>query len=179
MRYIFIFLILISNMFTSVSQTPWSFSKSTITFKIKNSGILVDGSLKGLKTEINFSPSNLSNSSIEASVAVSTINTGIDMRDNHLKNKDYFDEKKHPRINLKSVSFSKKKDGSFIGNFKLTLKGKVKDISIPFTFTESADKATFVGSFKINRLDYDIGSDSWTLSNDVSIRINLNVVKKI
>lgn len=179
MRYLFIFAFLISNMFTSVSQTPWSFSKSSITFKIKNSGLLIEGSLKGLKTEINFSPANLSNSSIEASVAVSTINTGIDMRDNHLKNKDYFNEKKYPRINLKSVSFSKKKDGSFIGNFKLTMKGTVKDIAIPFTFTESIDKALFVGLFKINRLDYGIGSDSWTLSNDVSIQINLNVIKKI
>ena len=63
-------------------------SGSSIKFKIKNLGISVTGSFTGLKGKIQFDPANLGKSSIEATVEASSVNTGIDLRDDHLRKEE-------------------------------------------------------------------------------------------
>lgn len=72
----------------------------------------------------------------------------------------------------------KKTDGSFRGYFKLTMKGKTKDVLVPFTFTEKGGKAMLKGTFTINRLDYGIGESSIILSDNAIIAIEVNAIKK-
>jgi polyisoprenoid-binding protein YceI len=58
----------------------------------------------------------------------------------------------------------------------LTIKGKSKPISFPFTATPSADGYLFKGSFKMNRRDFNIGGTS-TVSDELEVNINL-IAKK-
>jgi polyisoprenoid-binding protein YceI len=60
----------------------------------------------------------------------------------------------------------------------VTIKGKTKMISVPFTFTESNAKGTFKGSFTINRLDFGVGESSFVMGDDVSVKLTLNTTKK-
>ena len=54
--------------------TP-SDADSKISFVIKNMGVNVDGSLKGLKGKMSFDPKKLSSSQFDVTVDVNTINT--------------------------------------------------------------------------------------------------------
>lgn len=164
--------------FSWANSIEWSPTTASVVFYIKNAGIMVDGSFSGLKANVKFNPDDLSNSSISASVAVKTIKTGIDLRDKHLKGKDYFQEDKYPRISMESVSFSKGSGSNYIGKFKLTIKDVTKTISVPFTFNESNGQGTFKGEFELNRRDYTVGSSSWTLSDNAKVKIVLNTTKK-
>lgn len=160
-----------------VLSTEWSPTTASVVFYIKNAGVEVDGSFSGLRATVNFDPDDLANSKISASVAVNTIKTGIDLRNKHLKGKPYFYAEKYPRISMESVSFTK--NGSkFTGQFKLTIRDVTKTVSIPFTFTESNGKGVFSGELELNRLDYNVGSSSWTLADDVKVKILLNTTKK-
>ena len=161
----------------SFSQTSWEPKTALVSFKIKNGGITVEGNFTGLVAKINFDANNFSKGSIEASVKVSTIKTGIDLRDSHLKKSEYFNETKYPKITLNSTSFSKKKDGTFIGIFNLKIKDVTKEVSIPFTYKEDGNECSFKGTFSINRLDYKVGESSWTMSNSVNISISLHANK--
>lgn len=163
--------------FVVLSQTHWKVATSSVTFKIKNGGMIVDGSFGGLIADITFDPSNYAKSFMEASMDVNTINTGIDLRNSHLKKEGYFNASKYPKISLKSTLFSKESDGTFKGFFKLTMKGITKDIVIPFSYTESTNNAIFKASFNINRRDYNVGGNSWTMSDDVSVNIVINATK--
>jgi polyisoprenoid-binding protein YceI len=158
--------------------TGWAPTTASVKFYIKNAGVTVDGSLSGLRASVNFDPNNLAASNITASVAVSTIKTGIEKRDEHLKTNDYFGASKYPRITMKSVSFTKKDATHFNGKFNLTIRNKTKQVNVPFTFTESGGKGKFVGSFNIDRLDYGVGESSWVLGDDVKVKIVLNSTKK-
>jgi polyisoprenoid-binding protein YceI len=63
---------------------------STIKFKISHVMIFrstVTGTFKGLKGEILFDPKNPGQCSFNVSVEAETISTGIEMRDNHLREK--------------------------------------------------------------------------------------------
>ena len=172
-----IFLLLLSVVNFSFSQTQWKVSKSAVTFKIKNAGLTVDGSFGGLIAVINFDAANYSKGLIEASIDVNTINTGIDMRNSHLKKEEYFNVSAFPKISLKSTSFTKEKDGTFKGVFKLTIKAVTKDVIIPFSYTESGNSAILKGSFTLNRIEYTVGGNSWTMSDDVTINILINTTK--
>lgn len=159
-------------------NTEWTVNSSSITFKIKNAGFTVDGSLGNLKAKVFFDNTKAYNNSIEARVDTKTINTGNASRDEHLKKEDYFDAGHYPEISLKATLFTKEANGTYKGFFKLTLKNTTKDISLPFSFTEKDNKGIFKGSFTINRLDYGVGSSSIILSDQVAVTITVNVSKK-
>lgn len=164
-----------------VYATPpvtWKVNKYEVTFKIKNAGLTVDGSFTGLTADIKFDSRDITSCFIEAGIDVNTINTGITMRNNHLKEEEYFNATKYPRIILQSVSFTKENDGTFKGLFKLTMKGITKTVSIPFSYTETGNEATFKGSFSINRRDYNVGGSSWTMSDNATVTIIVNAIKQ-
>ncbi|MBR9859950.1 YceI family protein [bacterium] len=155
----------------------WTPETALVKFYIKNAGVEVTGTLSGLAASVEFDPEDLSNSTITASVDVKTINTGIEMRDNHLRSADYFDASKYPKISMESQSF-RKSGSSFIGTFKLTMHGVSKVVDVPFTFDQNGDDGKFNGTFELDRLDYGVGESSWVLSDDVKVKILLNVNKK-
>jgi polyisoprenoid-binding protein YceI len=181
-KLLFIVLSLLSFRFISQTATPqnqeWVVSSSSVKFKIKNAGFTIDGTFSGLTAKIYFDSSKGFGNSIDATIQSKSINTGNGTRDGHLKKTDYFDVDKFPTINMKATLIPKEKDGSFKGYFKLTIKGKTKDLLVPFTYTEKEGKATLKGAFLINRLDYGVGESSMILSDNVTITIEVNAIKK-
>ena len=151
--------------------TAWKIKTSSITFKIKNAGLSVDGSFTGLVADIKFNPLKPEEASIKASVEAKTISTGIEMRNTHLSKPEYFDVEKYPRISLQSVKIEKVGPISFTGIFKLTLKNVTKEITIPFTFIKTPEKTELKGSFSINRRDYNIGGKSFTMSDYATVTL--------
>jgi polyisoprenoid-binding protein YceI len=158
--------------FTYINSTV---TRSAITFKTKNMGIGVEGTVGGLQADVHFNPADPASSVIEASVDANSINTGNSGRDEHLHDEDFFDAARYPRITLKSVSFRHRSGNSYTGRFNLTIKGKTKEVEIPFTFSQAGASSAFKGSFKINRLDYGVGSSSLVLADEVTINIDAGV----
>ncbi|RSK42115.1 YceI family protein [Mangrovimonas spongiae] len=131
---------------------------SKVEFKIKGGGIFnVKGSFKGMKGDFRFTPESLENSAFNICIDASTVNTGNDKRDAHLKNPDFFEVSTYPNICFKSTSVTKTNKGySTTGN--LSMHGVSKTVSIPFTFKNN----TFKGQLTINRFHYNIGNDIGT-----------------
>ena len=149
-------------------------SGSSVKFKIKNLGVNIMGSFKGLTGNINFDPAHSASSTFEATIDVSTINTGIDMRDEHLRKEEYFDAKNYPQIKFVSTKVSSSnKPGAFkiVGN--LTIKNVTKEISFPFTATAEGAGYLFSGEFRINRRDYKVGGNSFTMADNLIVQLSI------
>ncbi len=157
----------------ALSQSAWKVTKPAVTFTIKNAGLNVDGSFGGFVGTLLFDPARPETAKITATVETATLNTGVGMRDNHLKKTDYFDVAAHPRISLTSVSVEKKGGTTYSGVFDLTLKGTTRRVTMPFTFTQTGNNGTFSGSFSINRQDYKVGKSNLFLSDNVTISISV------
>lgn len=150
---------------------------SEVKFKIKNFGAWVDGTLSGLEGSIHFDPSNPGQSTINGSVDVSTINTGNTGRDKHLKNEDFFDVTKYPRMTLKSKSI-KKEGNDYVMDADLTIKATTKHISIPFSFTAAdSDKGLFKSEFSIDRTEFSLGGTNSPMGTTVKITLFVPVYK--
>ncbi len=152
------------------AQSP--VTHASVTFEIKNLGITTGGSIGGLQTKVHFNPLNLVGSTLEASVEVNTINTDNSGRDEHLRSEDFFDVARYPKISLKSVNFKHKSGNNYTGSFILTIKGRSKQIELPFTFLDKDNMVAFKGSFKLNRLDFGIGGKSMILADEVIVNID-------
>ncbi|GAB3916588.1 YceI family protein [Mucilaginibacter boryungensis] len=148
---------------------------SSLKFTIKNLGFSVDGSFSGFEGNINFDPQNPAGSNFDVTVDAATVNTDNSLRDEHLKGDTYFDVKNNPRIRMASNKITAGKNGTCIFNGTLTIKGKTRPVSFPFTASPVDDGFLFKGSFKMNRRDFDIGGTS-TISNE--LEVNLNIVAK-
>ena len=147
-------------------------AKSEIKFTIKNFGLSTSGTLSGLKGEVSFNPSQLSAALFNVSVDVNTINTGIDMRDNHLKKEEYFNAEKYPMLSFVSTEI-KAADKDYTVTGQLTIKGVTKGISFPFTATKQDNGMLFTGSFSLNRKDFNIGGGSAVMGNNVDISLKV------
>ena len=179
MKYLlFAGLLFLQNIAFSVSKSNWILKDSKIEFVIKNAKINVNGNFTDLIADINFDSKNLTSSFFEAQILVNTIKTGIKLRDTHLQKSEYFDEKKFPKINIKSSEIIKNEKGQLIAKCTLTIKGKTKDVLLPFTFTENNQNGFFKGKLNINRLDFDLGSPSIIMSNGLEINIEVVCEKK-
>jgi hypothetical protein len=131
-----------------------------ISFKIKSALGMVDGTVDGLKGTLS-----------------STIVTGISKRDKDIKYEtSWFDIKQYPVIGFKSESISKSGSG-YVANGTLTIKGTAKKVQIPFTFTDGAAGSTFVGSLKLNRLDYKVGPSTVMVKDTVDVVITVPAKK--
>jgi polyisoprenoid-binding protein YceI len=165
-----------------IASTIWIFSNqlyaqnflemtnSKIEFVIKNAGMSVEGSFSGLEMDVEFDAERRP-TKIKAFVKSKTIDTNNNMRDNHLRKEEYFDVEKYPHIIMESISIKNLGKNKFEGLFKLTIKNTNREVSIPFSFVNN----TFEGNFSLNRLDYEVGTSSWILSDNVKIKINATI----
>ena len=175
-KIVFAFLLLIgSGIAFSQDYKPVD-EGSSIKFKLKNFGLNTGGTFSGLQGIIHFDKDNPSASTFDVSIDANSVNTNVDMRDNHLRDENYFDVKKYPRIHFVSTSVKPGKENTFEISGKLTIKGKTKDINFPFTATQSTDGYIFNGEFKINRKDFGVGGSS-TISDNVTVTLTV-VAKK-
>lgn len=97
-------------------------------FSIKHMSIsTVHGSFRGVSGVVKFDPADVAKSGVEATIEVSSVDTGVTPRDNHLKSPDFFDVAKFPTMTFKSTSVKKAGDHYEVAG-DLTLHGVTKPV---------------------------------------------------
>lgn len=162
-------------LFSGFAFASLSSNKSSVTFKIKNAGLTVDGYFSDFSTDIEFKKDKIESSSFKGTIKVGSINTGIAMRDKHLKKEEYFNEPKYPNISFTSSKVEKNTDGWIDVSGTLTIKNVSKLITLRVNVIPQGEQMLFITALKINRLDYKVGGSSWTMADDLTI--NLRIIK--
>jgi polyisoprenoid-binding protein YceI len=170
-------LFLLSAFLTSAQEFTQDTKKTKVTFKIKNFGVNVDGDFSQIDIRTNFNSNNLDESYIHATIAVISIDTGIESRDEHILEEDYFDEPNHKNITLKSTKITKKANGTYSMTANLTIKGITRRLEIPINFQETNDSIMIQSNFEINRRDFNVGGGSFIMSKKVKIQVEYTGTK--
>ena len=131
-------------------------------------------------------PEDPSKISIEASIDVSSVNTGQEQRDNHLRSSDFFLVEQHPHMTFRSTDIQVDGD-DFTIDGELTLRGVTKTVTLTGEFggvitdDYGRTKAGASASTTINRQDFGVSwnaaleAGGFTLGDDVTITIDLQV----
>lgn len=137
MKKIFLFLALTAMSFQLFAQKNWAPDPmhSFVTFTIKHMGIsFVTGKFDQFSGELVAAKEDFSDAKINFTVQTSSINTGVDMRNNHLKTADFFDAEKYPEMKFVSTSFKKKAGNQYTLTGKLTIKDVTKPVVLAVTY---------------------------------------------
>lgn len=128
--------------------------------------------------DVKLDATNWSASTVSISIDATSLNTRVDMRDNHLRSPDFFDVAKFPTITFKSVSVTKVAEGKLDIAGDLTIRGVTKRIVVPATavFYEKG-AGRFRGQFAINRKDYGVAFDSPVnpIENEVQVQWDMAI----
>lgn len=152
---------------------------NSVNFTIRNFGVKIEGSFTGLSGEIKFDKSQLNTSLINVTLDASSVNTGIDLRDKHLKKEDFFNVEKFKTIQFISSGLKKSASDTWIVTGNLSLKGHTKEVSILFKVDDSSpDHLRFSGEFKINRRDFNVGGRTIGMGDEVIIVLQVATRKK-
>jgi polyisoprenoid-binding protein YceI len=176
--------------FASFAQ--WSIDKghTKFAFIAEHHGLSeVDGYFKKFDGKITASKDDLSDAVFEISIESASINTDLDMRDNHLKSEDMFNVEKFPAITFKSTSFTKIAGNKYKMAGDMTIKGVTKPITLdvtmngPMAHPNPQNKVPQLGikaTTTIKRSDFGIGGKLATVmvGDDISIRATGEFQKK-
>jgi polyisoprenoid-binding protein YceI len=113
------------------TTTTWTIDPvhSIAEFRVRHLMISnVRGQFTGVTGKLTFDPGNLTQSHVDASIDVSTIDTRDPQRDTHLKSPDFFDEEKFPTLAFHSSRVTRRGDGTVLVAGPLTIHGVSKEV---------------------------------------------------
>lgn len=118
-------------------------------------------------------------SSVNITLDVSGIWTGVPKFDEHLKSADFFDAAKFPAVTFKSTKLEKTGENSGKLTGEMTVKGVTKPITFDVVATSKFEKAPLLGfmvSAKVKRSDWGLGAYTPRVPDDVTIVIATEVM---
>ncbi len=115
------------------TQRTWVFDPgyTTVEFVIRNLWFKVKGRFRDLEGQIVLDESDISRSSVNATIKAGSIDTGNKRRDAHLLLKDFFDVEVFPDIEFKSTSIRRGRDRDSLDLAgDLSIKGKTVPVAL-------------------------------------------------
>jgi polyisoprenoid-binding protein YceI len=176
------------------AQVKWNAdpAHTSIIFGVKHLGLsYVQGHFTKFNGTIETTDStNFQNAKVDFTVDASSISTGVDQRDGHLKTDDFFNVAEYPSITLKSVSLKKVSGDKYVLLADLTIRNTTKRVTFNVTYNGvikdpwGLRRAGFTAKTTINRLDYGVKyadklpSGVWAVAPTVDITVNVEAVKQ-
>ena len=151
---------------------------SSVGFTIRHFVSKVPGSFSKLNGTITVDRENLENSSVEAVVDITSVNTANEKRDTHLKTPDFFDAATYATSTFKSKSWKKTGEDTFDITGDLTLHGVTKEVVLQATLlgfgpgARGAQLSGWEATTKIKKSDFGITSPPM-LGDDVTINLSI------
>lgn len=166
---------------------------ATANFTIKHLGITnVNGSLGTVSGKFNVDDKDITKSTIDVSIDVKAIYTGVQKRDDHLKSPEFFDVAKFPAVTFKSTKIEK---GSADNKLKitgdLTMHGVTKPVSFEAELSKELEHPMMPGTMArsasaaltIAREDFDLKYNSemknhdFVIGKEVKVSLEVEMMK--
>lgn len=149
----------------------------------------MSGRFKDFTGIINYNEQDATKSTIQFTAKIESIDTGVVSRDQHLRTPDFFDAATFPEMKFVSTKIEKKGKDKYILHGDFTLKGVIKQIEFPFTFTSAIKdpwgntRFGIEAQTRINRRDYGIThgtalpAGGFDIGNEIAVNLNLEAVR--
>ncbi len=145
----------------------------------------VRGEFGGVTGTISFDEANPAASSVEVTILVASVDSGVEMRDNHIRSADFLDAEHYPSMTFRSTSIAPKGDRwTLTGD--LTIRGVTHSIAIDAEhlgivpgMRGPGRHVGFEGHVKIKRSDWgltwNVGLEAggWLVSDDLQIDLEV------
>jgi polyisoprenoid-binding protein YceI len=177
----------------SAQVSKWQIdpAHSEADFTIRHMGISnVHGRFGNITGSLALDEKDIARSSTNATIDISTVDTGVAQRDTHLKSPDFFDIAKYPQMTFVSKSLSDN-NGQLQLTGDLTIHGVTKSVTLALDgpSKEQLDpygktRRGFSATTTIHRQDFglvwngNLKSGDSVLGDDVKVELDIELVKQ-
>ena len=163
---------------------------SEVSFQIRHLMSKVRGHFTDFSGTINADSVKPEASTVEFTIAATSINTANEGRDKDLRSANFFEVEKFPEISFKSTKIKSLGKDRYEVTGDFSLHGVTKAITLPVSFLGTAkdpwgnERAGFETTATLNRKDYGmvwnkaLDAGSLLLGDEVAISISLESIKK-
>lgn len=170
------------------AQTTWKSdpAHSQVSFAVIHNGISeVEGVFDTFDATIVSSEDDFSDAVFTVTIDVASVDTQIEMRDDHLRSADFFNVEKFSEMTFKSTSIKQVSENKYKVAGELTLHGITKPVTLDVWYRGTIEqKEDLVAGFQItgtiDRSDYEVGTKfpASMLSDEVTIKVDAEFKKQ-
>ncbi len=170
----------------SAGAAPYVLDKSHahVTFSVGHLGFsTVHGQFRSFDANIDFDPGNVEATKVNFEIDAASVDTFWEARDNHIRGKDFFDAKNHPKIMFSTTSVTPTGAETADVTGDLTIRGVTKPITLnavlnklgPSPFNPNQTIAGFTITGEIDRTEFGVTYAAPAVSAIVPIRLDLEM----
>ena len=166
----------------SAEQYTLDAGHSELGFQVRQFASSVIGKFTEFSGTVIFNPAQPERSSVEATIQVQSIDTGIKDRDHHLLSTDFFDAQKFPTITFRSTSIDRISEGTADVHGNLTMHGTTRPVLLHVELlpkkNDASDSLHWKVTASLKRKSFGLGWNalieaSQAVGDDISIRMKI------
>lgn len=171
-----------------LSPTAWEIepAHTHIGFSVRHLGLTnTPGIFRRFSARLAFDDSNLEASSGSFEIDASSIDTALDIRDEHLRGSDWFDVHVYPKIVFVSRSVRHIEGKQYVIDGELTMRGTTLPVSFETTFIDravnpwtQAPVLGFEAVASISRSAYGMSAFQGALSDEVRVKVSIELARQ-
>lgn len=162
---------------------------SNIYFDVRHTFVTVRGLFENFSGTVIFDSADITVGRFDFSVDVTSINTNINRRDDHLRSDDFFDTRKFPRMTFTTIAIEHLHGDDYLLEGYLTVKDVTRRAALPLTYYGQRENplkkgelvAGFEIAFTLDRLEYNVGSGKFfemgVVGQEVEVLVALEVLR--
>ena len=140
-------------------------------------GEVVPGRFESFDVKIDAADDGITGARIEVTVKLESADMDDPDINEAIAGAEWFAVAVHPVATFASDSVEATGEGGYLAPGHLELKGMRLPVSVPFSWSESGDRAAMKGELIIDRTRFDVGSGEWatgeTIGAEVRVRFDL------
>jgi len=145
----------------------------------------VRGQFKGVTGTVVWDDQDVTRSSVNVTIDATTIDTGTAPRDADLRSANYFDVAKYPTLTFKSTKIEQAGSGKLKVTGDLTIHGVTKSVVLEVDGPSAVIKdpwgnarSAIAATTKVNRQDFGVSGGAGAVGDDISITIDMEMIKQ-
>ena len=132
---------------------------SEIAFHATSRLMNADGRFSRFAGDVTVDPADLNTARVTVRVEAASLDTGITMRDRHLRSEDFFHVSKFPAITFESLRVEGAGRRLLVVG-RLTLRGVTREVRVPVDVSVAGNRLEARGQFDVKRTDHRMIYDS-------------------
>jgi polyisoprenoid-binding protein YceI len=159
----------------SLSAAPLAvdLAKSEIVFVSKQMGVPVEGRFRKFSVQLDFDAKKPETAKAALEVDISSIDAGSPEADGEVVRKPWFNAAQFPKATFGSTSIKPLGNNRYELTGPITIKGKTRNVTTPFTVKAAGATQVFEGTFILNRSEFGIGDGPWNDPETVALEVQV------
>jgi polyisoprenoid-binding protein YceI len=149
-------------------------AQSQLSFVSRQMGVPVQGEFRRFNAVIAFDPTRPETAQATLEVDLASFDMGSREVYDEVVSRNWFDVRQFPTARFVSTGLRHLGGERYEVRGQLTLKGRTREVTAPFTYRPQGRNAVLEGAFPLRRLDYGIGTGPWgdtsIVADEVQVR---------